>query len=295
MAASIEFVRTRSSAQCVYSNEEIYKILKLAPRSMPSFVLTKAEQRVAQLRAFVGPQLLLDVLRVHVCTSRPTRSPKRSSCAKPNAAAASATAASTLNATYAADGAVICRPVSPINKAAAGSGGECNDAKETTTTTTTMKEPLERCIGACMRMLQAMLSSELSPTDLASASLASFSPSPDPTAAATSTGVETSGQNHRDSSSTGAEVLSGEVFNQMPFLEGGFGDGLEMGGGGAGDARDVEEGDGQGGGAVGGGGIDAAVVCLQECQSPDVQRGLLAVLLGLRDERPTPLRRELLR
>lgn len=180
--------------------------------------------------------------------------------------------------------------------------------------------PLERCVGACMRMLRAMLRSELNSLDKAASGggggAAASSPSEE---SPTIGGPGAVGGGNHSGGGGGASGLRSDssVYNQMPFLEEGFGDGFgldgaawrdggdvlgEAAGGGAEDAaRAAALGAGGGGGAgstvaVMAVGIDATVVCLQECQSPDLQRGLLGVLLGLREERSTGLfRRELLR
>lgn len=279
---------------------------------------------MTQLRAFVGPQLLLDILRVHVCTSSATRSKRRSSRLQAAAAvAASAAARASARPECAPDGAVICRPVSPKRASVAGeAGGEGNRAA-----LAAKKDPLERCIGACMRMLQAMLSSELAvPPQANKASVVSVkdgdhagvasSSSPGGGAAGGSggggggggSGGGSGGEGHgstegsRDSLSAGTGLLSGEAYSQLPFLEGGFGDGMEAPESGTGGGREFPGGEGgEAGAGVGGaesssgGGIEASVVCLQECHSYELQRGLLEVLLGLRDDRPVALRRELLR
>lgn len=275
----------------------------------------QAERRVAQLRAFVGPQLLLDVLRVHVCTASQSRSSKRSST--------SVSPPPSSLPPLAADGRVIARPVSPkkADRRVAGGGGGGGGGS----TTTTAVQPLERCIGACMRMLQAMLRSELTSPEASAATAdggaGSSSLSSSAAAAASLNAVSGTAASARGEAYAGVAGSRGDpglrgvasMYGQMPFLEGGgFGNVLELGVGGEGQGAisAMHEGGGGGvvaaeyGGEVGAGGarewgvatgIDAAAVCLQECQSPDLQRGLLKVLLGLREERPRLLRRELLR
>lgn len=175
--------------------------------------------------------------------------------------------------------------------------------------------PLERCVGACMRMLRAMLRSELSSLDSAASSLLLSGESPG------GVGGGVSGGGSRNGGGASGLGSDSSVYNQMPFLEEGFGDGFGLDGNGWRDGGDVlreaaggvaedaaraavhgPDGGGGEGAGVGVGvagamavGIDATVVCLQECQSPDLQRGLLGVLLGLREERSGSLRRELLR
>lgn len=259
--------------------------------------MSQAERRVAQLRIFVGPQLLLDVLRVHVCTSAKS-SPK----AARNFVTGYAPISKTVSpAKHNADGAVICHPVTPTSSekgfGQGFNGNADNSEKNASSTTATTKEPLERCVGACMRMLQAMLRAELLRSPCAI-----MSESPLARAALVGETFETGigaggggGSLHRESF-----PLTTDPFSQMPFLEGGFVDSImEVDSsaivGGGGNALDVEDGDGAGCGGGRGTGLDAAVVCLQECQSVELQRGLLDVLLGLRDEASAPLRRELLR
>ncbi|CAB1115756.1 unnamed protein product [Ectocarpus sp. CCAP 1310/34] len=250
----------------------------------------QAERRVAQLRAFVGPQLLLDVLRVHVCTAdrAPPRAQKRpSTSAAPPAASPS----------HAADGSVIARPVTPKSKrgsgfrdgsSGSGGGGGSGGAAG---------EPLERCVGACMRMLHAMLRSELS-DDVQAAS--SF--------------IEAAGGGDRAPGgalgSRGMDASERAKYVRMSFLEEDFGDSFGLDGSGWKDGVLREAGvDGAvedpgsevtAAAAAAAGeadGVNAAVVCLQECQSPDLQRGVLGVLLGLRKDGLIKdfLRRKLLR
>lgn len=259
--------------------------------------IPQAERRVAQLRTFVGPQVLLDVLRVHVCTSSAVRFSRRASRTSMAKSASPDTAP---------DGAVICRPVSPRR----------HDGGEQSKPTATTKPLLERCIGACMRMLRVMLSSELSSSPPAANASSGSSPATDadqlgvlnPAAGgiagggAGGAGADGVGGGHgaRDSLTAGAGVFSAETYSQLAFLEGGFGDGFDVSDG-AGKVRDAQGAEGDHGGIAGGGaeasggGIEATLVCLAECHSHVLQRGLLEVLLGLRDERPTALRRELLR
>lgn len=233
---------------------------------------------MVQLRAFVGPQLLLDVLRVHICTA---------AAGKSSATARLSTKSSTVSQ------AVVDGRVSPSKGGSAGAGAAAVVATPT--------GPLQRCVDACMRMLQAMLRAELTSPDkgaLLSASLASVEG-----------GRTRHGSSFRDYYST--SLRDGSVYGDMPFLEGGFGDGFDVDGGGfnegEGDKRAGDEATDSASGvksAPGGkspavtastAGMNAAVVCLQECQSLDLQRGLLRVLLGLREERPNLLRRALLR
>ncbi|CAM9336477.1 unnamed protein product, partial [Ectocarpus fasciculatus] len=229
-------------------------------------VSSVAERRVAQLRAFVGPQLLLDVLRVHVCTAdRARRAQKRPSTSAPAAAAAAAAPS------HAADGSVIARPVTPKNKrgsggfggGSSGSGGAAG-------------EPLERC--------------------------------------AASSFIEAAGGGDRAAAGGGAlaggmDASERAKYVRMSFLEEDFGDAFGLDGSGWKDGVLREAGvdgavEGPGSAATAAAaaageadGVDAAVVCLQECQSPDLQRGVLGVLLGLRKDGPIKdfLRRELLR
>lgn len=287
----------------------------------PTYI-AQAERRVAQLRAFVGPQLLLDVLRVHVCTASQSRSSKRPST--------SVSPPPSSLPPLAADGRVIARPVSPKKadrRGAGGAGGGVGGVGGSTTTTAV--QPLERCIGACMRMLQAMLRSELTSPEASaatagggagssslSASAATAALNAAPGTAVTAAAASARGEAYAGvAGSRGDPGLRGvaSMYGQMPFLEGGgYGNVLELGVGdeGQGAISAMQEGGGGGvaaadyggevgvGGVRGGGvatGIDAAAVCLQECQSSDLQRGLLRVLLGLREERPRLLRRELLR
>ena len=176
-----------------------------------------------------------------------------------------------------------------------------------------------------MRMLRAMLLSELVSPQAPSGA---FSPSPFllyPEAAGSSHAGASRGAAAAFGKPEGGAGAGGQggdpslhdraFYGQMPFLEGGFGDGFDLGGSGWREGVDparAPEGkvggagataaDGEGRGASGGvsgvtvaAGIDAAVMCLQECQSQELQRGLLEVLLGLRVEKPSLLRRQLLR
>lgn len=212
--------------------------------------------------------------------------------------------------THAADGAVIARPVSPKKKSGSGGGEEKSSANGgggggRGTAGAVVGEPLERCIGACMRMLHAMLRSEHSVTDNANASA---------TAARSSSFVEAAGGGGSGGGGGGGGIDASEraKYVRMSFLEEDFGDAFGLDGSGwkdgvlreAGidgavqDAAAVAAGAGAGAPcATTSTGVDAAVVCLQECQSPDLQRGVLGVLLGLREDGPTKnvLRRELLR
>lgn len=236
----------------------------------------QAERRVAQLRAFVGPQLLLDVLRVHVCTAdrTPTRAQKRPSTSPAPS--------------HAADGSVIARPVTPKNTRGSGFGDGSSGSDGGAA-----GEPLDRCIGACMRMLHAMLRSELS-DDVQAAS--SF--------------IEAAGGGDRvgGGGARGMDASERAKYVRMSFLEEDFGDSFGLDGSGwkdgvlreAGVDGAVEDPGSAVTAAAAAGkadGVDAAVVCLQECQSPDLQRGVLGVLLGLRKDGPIKdlLRRELLR
>lgn len=220
---------------------------------------------------------------------------------------------------HSAEGLVIARAVSPNTKVRKSGGGSGRDSAGGVSAAAAVAEPLGRCIDACMRMLQAMLRSELTSPDNTLA--ASFLES---TGGAAGVGGEEngfansggggggsfSGNNNRVG---GSDYSDTAVHNQVAFLEGGFGDGFDLGGSG------WKDGGGGGGGATlraassAGGvaqgearvagiaalatptGVNATVVCLQECQSADLQRGLLGVLLKLRGERPGLLRRELLR
>lgn len=270
--------------------------------------ILQAERRVGQLRAFVGPQLLLDVLRVHVCSAdrTPPRKPRRTSTS-------AAPAAATPPPTHAANGAVIARPVSPKRKGGGGGGGEGEsstrgDGDGDGATGAVVGEPLERCVGACMRMLRAMLRSELSATDDAAA-----------TASRSSSFVEAAGggggggaigvNGQSGGGGGGIDASERAKYLRMSFLEEDFGDAFGLDGSGWKDGvlreavvdgalQDAAAGAGAGvPGETTTTGIDAAVVCLQECQSPDLQRGVLGVLLVLREDEPTKhfLRRELLR
>lgn len=248
----------------------------------------------------MGPQLLLDVLRVHVCTSAHS---------SPNHTRAAAKRPSPAR-TYAVDGAVICCPVMPVKSDGGSNSGDGeNTSNNKPPKAATAREPLERCIGACMLMLRAMLSAELlrSPINIGitgasageSASAVTLSPAEAAAAAAASGGAleaATAAYVGRESLSAGG---AHDAYGQMPFLEGGFGDVVDLsdtrGSAGAGRGSEDAEGGGRGNSGHGQGGLDAAVVCLQECQSPILQRGLLRVLLGLRDEAAAPLRHELLR
>lgn len=264
----------------------------------------QAERRVAQLRAFVGPQLLLDVLRVHVCTAdHKPRPPRRAS------AAAAAPAPS-----HAADDAVIARPVSPKKKgggddgASGGGGGGREGAAATAAAAAVAVEPLERCIGACMRMLHAMLRSELSAPDgsAAAAGSSSLAEAVAGGGGGGGDGVTSAGGGHGGSGGGGGIDASDRAkYLRMSFLEEDFGDAFGLDGSGwrdgvlreAGVDGAVEDAGSAATRQLMATGIDAAVICLQECQSPDLQRGVLGVLLGLREDGPTKdfLRRELLR
>ncbi|CAM9595051.1 unnamed protein product, partial [Ectocarpus sp. 13 AM-2016] len=231
-------------------------------------VSSVAERRVAQLRAFVGPQLLLDVLRVHVCTAdrAPARAQKRPSTSAPPAAAAPS---------HAADGSVIARPVTPKSKrgsgfgeGSSGSGGGGGGGAA--------GEPLERC--AASSFIEAAGGGDRAPGGALG--------------------------------SRGMNASERAKYVRMSFLEEDFGDSFGLDGSGWKDGVLREAGvDGaveDPGSAVTAAaaaaageadGVNAAVVCLQECQSPDLQRGVLGVLLGLRKDGPIKdlLRRELLR
>ncbi|CAM9884573.1 unnamed protein product, partial [Sphacelaria rigidula] len=241
-----------------------------------------AERRVVQLRAFVGPQLLLDVLRVHVCTSaqpspkNPRASRKRHSSTASAAAAISASP-SIAAPTHAADGAVICYPVTTTPGSSSQKKGGDGDGAS--------------AVGA----------------GGGSDGVTSTSPAAGGGAGDTGRSLESGAgsRSRRDSAYGGTAAAAADTFNQLAFLEGGFGDIMDVGdgqGGAEGDCEGGPEGGGGAGGywggALGGGrgsGLDAAVVCLQECNSSILRRGLLRVLLGLRDEVAVPLRRELLR
>ncbi|CBN78887.1 conserved unknown protein [Ectocarpus siliculosus] len=234
-------------------------------------VSSVAERRVAQLRAFVGPQLLLDVLRLHVCTAdrAPARAQKRPSTSAPPAAAAPS---------HAADGSVIARPVTPKSKrgsgfgdGSSGSGGGGGGGGGG-----------GAAAGGAAR-------------------------------AAASSFIEAAGGGDRAPggalASRGMDASERAKYVRMSFLEEDFGDSFGLDGSGwkdgvlrdAGVDGTVEDpGSAVTAAAAAAGeadGVNAAVVCLQECQSPDLQRGVLGVLLGLRKDGPIKdfLRRELLR
>lgn len=222
------------------------------------------------------------MLRVHVC-SPSTRNTRRSS-------------ASANLPIQRSDGRVIARPVSP-KRSGGGSGASAEFQEQ-------QHQALERCVSACMHMLKAMLVSELSSPQ--NAPEAFPSPSRNEVAgsvAGSSAAADTEGVGR---GGLGSDPHHHKTFyGHIPFVEGGFGDGFDIGGGGGSEGmepsiRSPEVGGGAGGmsGASAVGvvaGIDAAVVCLQECQSMELQRGILGVLLELRKEKPGLLRRQLLR
>lgn len=157
-----------------------------------------------------------------------------------------------------------------------------------------------------MRMLKAMLVSELSsPQNLPEAF---SSPSRNETAgsAVGSAGPASAGPEGVGGGGQGSDSHPHDkaFYGHMPFLEG-FADGFDIGGGGGSEGMEPNMRSPGVGGGVGGmsgasaagvvAGIDAAVVCLQECQSMELQRGILGVLLELRKEKPGLLRRQLLR
>lgn len=223
---------------------------------------------------------------MHVCTAdrAPPRAQKRPSTSAPPAAVPS----------HAADGSVIARPVTPKSKRGSGFGDGSSGSGGGGGGGAAAGEPLERCVGACMRMLHAMLRSELS-DDVQAAS--SF--------------IEAAGGGDRAPggalASRGMDANERAKYVRTSFLEEDFGDSFGLDGSGwkngmlreAGVDGAVED-PGSAVTAAAAGeadGVNAAVACLQECQSPDLQRGVLGVLLGLRKDGPIKdfLRRELLR
>ena len=234
---------------------------------------------------------------MHVCTAdHKPRPPKRASTA-----AAAAPAAPS----HAADGAVIARPVSPKKggRGHAGSGGGGRD-RAAAAATTVVGDPLERCIGACMRMLHAMLRSELSAPDDAATAAGSL-PVEGGGGGVSGAGGGHVGGGSGGGSGGGIDASDRAKYLRMSFLEEDFGDAFGLDGSGwrdgvlreAGVDGAVEDTASATAGHLTATGIDAAVICLQECQRPDLQRGVLGVLLGLREDGPTKgfLRRELLR
>lgn len=225
------------------------------------------------------------MLRVHVCNPS-TRNTRRSS-------------ASANLPPQRPDGRVIARPVSPKRS---GVGSDASAAIQEQ-----QQQALERCVSACMRMLKAMLVSELSSPQNAPEAFSSPSRNEVTGSAVGSSGAATVGTEGVGGGGQGGDPHHHDktFYGQMPFVEGGFGDSFDIGGGGGSEGmepsmRSPEVGGGAGGvsGASAVGvvaGIDAAVVCLQECQSMELQRGILGVLLELRKEKPSLLRRQLLR
>ncbi|CAM9407460.1 unnamed protein product, partial [Discosporangium mesarthrocarpum] len=227
-----------------------------------------ASKRAPQLRLFLGVQLLLDILRVHICmvdlaAVKPNPGEREGGGGKLHCSESSGD-----GRPHQREGTVALRTAwceGRGQRQGQGEGGRRDEGSEATA--------IEGCVDSCTRMLLAMLMQGLSE----------------------SCDVEGEGAGAWAGEGAGprAEVGPGGPRGSTSSGSGapGGGEGSFSGEGGEGNQGASSQ-PPEGGG--GGGEVGAVVACLLECQSPVLQRGLVGVLLKLRVSHPRSLRRELL-